>query len=157
VDSGESECSTDKDCPPGFVCEQETWCPCPPDTEPACGAPCQLIGKCVQAGGACYGDEDCLPGEVCVIDNDCCPPKGCKPGDICPAVCVACGACQAAPQPVECKKLNPAGYGMCAMVLGVGWDGTKCVTISGCSCGSDCAFFFKTLSDCQAACGPWIL
>ncbi len=51
-----------------------------------------------------------------------------------------------------CVKLDPKGYGACAAVLGVVFDGNQCVTVSGCSCGNDCAFFFKTLDECKLAC-----
>jgi hypothetical protein len=55
-------------------------------------------------------------------------------------------------EPTACHRLDPTAYGMCDMVLGVGWDGSACVWISGCSCSPDCAYFFTDMTSCMAAC-----
>ncbi|MBM4352566.1 MAG: hypothetical protein FJ109_02035 [Deltaproteobacteria bacterium] len=57
------------------------------------------------------------------------------------------GECQ-----VGCKKLDPKGYGACLAILGVAYTGTDCVTVSGCSCGTDCPFFFESIEACKKAC-----
>ena len=51
-----------------------------------------------------------------------------------------------------CLPMVAQGVGGCAMVLGVTWDGSACVSISGCSCqGSDCTKLYQTTQACQAA------
>jgi hypothetical protein len=55
-------------------------------------------------------------------------------------------------EPPGCRTLVPGSYGMCDMVLGVGWDGSACVWFSGCSCTPDCAYFFRDMTSCLAAC-----
>ena len=55
-------------------------------------------------------------------------------------------------EPTGCRTLDPYAYGYCDMVLGVGWDGSNCVWISGCSCSPDCAYFFSDMPSCRAAC-----
>lgn len=55
-------------------------------------------------------------------------------------------------EPPTCKTLVQGSYGMCDMVIGVGWTGTACEYFSGCSCSPDCAYFFPDIPTCQAAC-----
>ncbi|GMV39142.1 MAG: hypothetical protein AMXMBFR64_08580 [Myxococcales bacterium] len=64
-----SECQTNEDCKKGDYCSLETFCICPPDTDPACLAPCLLVGTCRPMCEIL----DPLPYELCGdgIDNDC--------------------------------------------------------------------------------------
>jgi eight-cysteine-cluster-containing protein len=52
----------------------------------------------------------------------------------------------------KCEKIDPSGYGMCLAIIGIGFDGAKCVWVSGCGCGNDCAKFFDSMEQCQSAC-----
>jgi hypothetical protein len=62
--------------------------------------------------------------------------------------------CVPAPEEPVCEAVDPGGYGACMMVLGVAFDGERCVTVSGCSCGDDCHLFFPDMAACEAACIP---
>lgn len=54
-----------------------------------------------------------------------------------------------------CAPMDAQGQGPCAAVLGITWDGTSCVYISGCSCtGADCGKLFQTMAACQKAYAP---
>jgi len=53
-----------------------------------------------------------------------------------------------------CMPLDPNGYGECAMVLGVVFDGQSCVGISGCGCEPDCEYFFDNFENCGTVCFP---
>ena len=120
----------------------------------------------------CGGGKACALGKVCVTDvckdskglqagqcwsaQDCSKGQPCEGADVCPcgAMCLLPdkpGSCK--PPATTCTKIDPFGYGMCDMVLGVGWDGAKCVYVSGCGCQSDCDALFKTMDDCKASCG----
>lgn len=110
-------------------------------------------GHCIS--GVCYKLAD-LGKEQCWIDGDCPGGQACEGVSTCP-----CGAmCFVADKPGTCKgkaascsKLDPGSFGACEMVLGYGWDGDKCVTISGCSCGNACDAIYKTMDACNKACG----
>jgi hypothetical protein len=52
----------------------------------------------------------------------------------------------------KCKALDPNAYGFCDMILGWAFNGKECLMIIGCSCGNDCAFFFKTSDECKKNC-----
>lgn len=56
-----------------------------------------------------------------------------------------------------CPSLNPAGFGPCDLVLGYGWTGSSCETISGCSAidefGVDQSMWlFPDHAQCTAVC-----
>ncbi len=102
----ESECQSDDECKPYQMCEVTTVCPCN-GTDPACLAPCWLIGECVDyAGGCCDVDSDCGDGMACVAnvckekppmgecwsDADCFGDAFCSGSSVCP-----CGAACFAP------------------------------------------------------------
>ncbi|MCO4761322.1 MAG: hypothetical protein KC502_07450 [Myxococcales bacterium] len=93
-------------------------------------------GECWTAG-ECASGQSCAGAVVCACGQSCFVPD-------------SPGACKGA---TKCHQLDPTGYGACDMVLGVGWNGTKCVHISGCSCGTDCDKIFKTMVACEGACG----
>jgi hypothetical protein len=164
----ESGCWNDLDCPgEGAQCLGERVCPCGalcilPDAPGTCaGKGCCLAdsdcggGHCASFGtvpGTCKMDE--LAAGQCWADDDCGAGGVCQDARICP-----CGAsCIVADAPGQCRSsacvtLDPMGYGMCDMVLGVAFNGTACVTVSGCSCGEDCDHFFESPEACEAACG----
>lgn len=92
-------CTTDKDCPLGFKCKNESWCV---DS----GAWCEGGGKCViePQEVECKTDKDCKEGQVCKFKEEC-PP--CVYGNPpCKIACVLKGYC-AEPEPIppeECKS-----------------------------------------------------
>ncbi len=55
-----------------------------------------------------------------------------------------------------CGPMDARGEGACDLALGIVWNGTACVSISGCSCvGTECADLFRTDAACRlryAAC-----
>lgn len=89
-------------------------------------------------------EED--PGEDPATD------EGSDPGSDAGADAGSDGGGDVVSEPSGCVTLDPYAYGMCDMVLGVGWDGSACVWISGCSCVPDCAHFFTDMTSCAAAC-----
>ena len=107
----ESECLDDADCAFGQHCELTAVCPCG-DTDPACLAPCWLIGECKPWPGCCETDADCGAGQTCAgdvckealpmgqcwDDGDCYGDATCAGSSVCP-----CGAaCFAPDQPGKC-------------------------------------------------------
>ncbi len=47
--------------------------------------------------------------------------------------------------------MDAQGEGMCAMYMGLAWDGSNCIGISGCSCvGADCDELYDSPDECQA-------
>jgi len=174
----DASCTADSDCPPGMSCETVTECPPCYYNDPPCLAPCWLTGTCVPGSacaseadcndgdactadfchngdcenvlktGCCSADEQCAPGELCSLE---CPPCDCPPVGDGPCFCPDCiGTCQAAGP--ACKKIDPFSFGICAMFLGYGFDGAKCVGVSGCGCGDSCDALFKSLEECKKAC-----
>lgn len=138
--SGDLFCSSaDGVCP-------EIACPIPP---PSCGG---------EAGVACGPSEYCDYVSGCGFDDSlgtCRPkPEGCLAD--CPGVCgcdgvtycnecgaasagvdvIRAGACDA---PATCAPDRARGVGACDAIVGVAWNGSDCVVLSGCSCeGADC-------------------
>ncbi|TXD34520.1 hypothetical protein FRC96_12920 [Lujinxingia vulgaris] len=55
-------------------------------------------------------------------------------------------------EPAPCPTQSPWVYGGCYGVMGVVFDGTQCVTASGCGCPNDDCPAFETLEACAAAC-----
>jgi len=192
----EPECMSDDDCPPGFVCVVETWCPPCYDEDPPCLAPCYAEGHCEPAPeDKCFDDSDCADGEYCDFSGslgDCCMPgefclaiyppcEGvCKDKNLPPGECWDDGDCKAgehcegaiicppgaycfAPDipgkcvpddPQECVAIEPGSHGICGMLLGVIFDGEKCVYESGCGCWPDCGNIFDSFEACEKACQP---
>ncbi len=58
----------------------------------------------------------------------------------------------------RCGPEDAAGSGTCATDLGVVWNGTVCVPITGCTCaGADCGDLYASIEDCAFAhrgCAP---
>lgn len=125
----------------------------------------------------CTSNAECADTEFCFTERSVCggtgecrarpaaPPECFDPGPPvcgCDGVTYACddaahiagasvaadGECGAG----ACGPQDAAGEGVCAAVVGVVWNGTACVTISGCSCaGADCGSLAATEADCIAA------
>lgn len=52
----------------------------------------------------------------------------------------------------SCAPQDAGGEGLCDAIVGTFWNGTECVTHSGCSCvGSDCGEGWGDASDCEIA------
>ena len=122
-------------------------------TQPGC---CKTAADCskghVCAGSVCKDSSQLKSGE-CWVDADCATGL-CKSPNVCPcgASCFAPDSPGACPAAATCSKIDPNGYGTCEMLMGVGWDGSKCAFVSGCGCKEDCAKFFKDMAACEAAC-----
>ncbi|MCO4763405.1 MAG: hypothetical protein KC502_17945 [Myxococcales bacterium] len=130
-------------------------------------------GGTVDAGkppaGCCNKTSECNKGQACAkgvckdlaqlkkgtcwTDSDC-GGAVCQGAVICPCGvnCFAPDKPGTCPAQSTCSAINPTGYGLCEMLLGVGWDGSKCVFVSGCGCKEDCKKLFKTKAECEAAC-----
>ena len=93
-----SACVASEDCAKGEYCSLEPFCPCPPGSDPACMAPCLLVGTCRPMCEIL----DPFPYEVCGdgIDNDCngLVDEGCD--------CASDADC---PAGTWCDVYNPAG------------------------------------------------
>ena len=102
--------------------------------------------KCMATGslstGQCWTDAQCPSGSVCENASACGCKANCKAADK-PGTCT---------KPPACAKLDPSAYGTCEKILGIGWDGTKCVSVSGCDCKPDCDKIFTNKAACEAAC-----
>lgn len=60
--------------------------------------------------------------------------------------------------PRTCAAIDAVGAGACDYVLGFAWNGTRCVTVSGCTCeGTECELLTDSSDACLAAyagCAP---
>ncbi len=130
-----------------------------PDSGPSKPPPCcKNTVECgagwMCTGGVCKALKD-IPAGKCWSAENCAKGDLCKGPNICPcgALCIVPDKFGECTHPVGgCQKIDPNGYGMCEMILGIGWDGAKCTYVSGCSCGADCDKLFKTMEACKAAC-----
>ena len=159
-------CWSDFDCPKGYTCEGEIICPpgaycfvadqpgrcvpqgCQSDKDCPVGQYCNLL---VQSDGTLSGTCTPVPAGKCVRNEDCGEGAHCEFTDPCP-LCVGCPCFGRCVPDTSCVPVRPGTHGMCDMVLGYIFDGNECILESGCSCGNDCPYFFKTLEDCQKAC-----
>lgn len=126
-----------------------------------------------RGGGMCEATEFCDFAASCGADDSggtCTPrPSGC-PED-CPGVCgcdgmMYCNGCMAneagvsvdpdgecAPM-MDCAAQDARGQGPCDAFFGIGWDGTECNFVNGCSCdGADCESLFDSREECEARYG----
>ena len=102
------------------------------------------------AAPLCWTDSECpkngmcIGAQICACGNNCfAPDKGGK----CSTGPIGGGAS-------KCKTINPSGYGLCDMLMGYGFDGKACVTVSGCGCkGTTCEGIYKTQAACDKECG----
>lgn len=138
-----------------------------------CTAP-GLACPAIACETGCTSNADCGNGEYCAMDG--CPDGSrtgtCTPRpDACPAVeDPVCGCdgttygnfCAAGASGVNvastgacgpggtCDADDAAGDGLCDAIVGIAWDGSRCVGLSGCSCvGSDCGKYM-TEEQCWA-------
>ncbi|MDW8363392.1 MAG: Kazal-type serine protease inhibitor domain-containing protein [Myxococcales bacterium] len=131
-----------------------------------------------------FADEPCDDGEFCDYPDGsycggddtpgvCRPrPSGCP--DVLRPVCGCDGrtydnACNANAAGVDvlregrcessdpCAPMDARGMGACRLLLGIAWNGSRCVTVTGCECvGADCSRLYRTLDECErahASCG----
>lgn len=158
-------CWTDADCG-GLPCVGAFVCPCTADCDaastpgvcadkdPDCctDGPC-TGGKTCTAGKACKSDAQLGAGQ-CWSDANCPSGSACVGANVCPcgAMCLVAdkpGQCQASS---GCTKVDPSSFGMCDMIVGWVWNGSACVSASGCGCGSQCAAVFADEASCKAKC-----
>lgn len=133
---------------------------------------------------ACVSSADCPGGEECHIVEGCATPSYCGPllgrqcsGDLTPycgcdgrtfnasSTCPTrtyenrgpCGAVDAgspADGGASCAPMDAVGEGLCDGYFGVAWNGSACVSITGCRCvGADCPRAYRDREECVAACG----
>ncbi len=148
-------CQGTQVCAKGDVCKPtdelksgECW------TDAQCGAKQCLGAQICHCGGACFAPDK--PGQCGeVVDAGSSDAGGSDAGSS-DAGATDAGSNDAGPADTgskpSCEKIDPNGYGLCDMVLGVGWDGSKCVNVSGCGCKTDCDKLFKTMAACKSAC-----
>ena len=129
----------------------ENICNCPEDcsggSDECKALDPQDYGNCAMVLGFAWNGEDCALFSGCSCLDDC--DQFYPTYDACMDVCK--------PSPYECIEIDPYAYGMCDMLMGVGFDGEDCVYISGCGCGNDsdmpsCEGIFETMNDCTIAC-----
>jgi len=54
-----------------------------------------------------------------------------------------------------CAAMDARGEGDCDLALGIVWNGTACISISGCSCvGTECGELFRTDAACRLRYAP---
>ncbi len=138
------------DCPPPIICddtpcgEGQTCCRevCPGERPFCTDRPEACVPRPCPPPMMC-GSEECTPGQVCCPGCPGEPPLGCADSvDACPVL--------DCPPPDACNAMDARGVGPCEEVLGVAWNGSACVTLSGCRCsGSDCEHLFDTLAACE--------
>jgi hypothetical protein len=141
-------CYSDKECGPYEFCNFAipVGMACCPNNMDCNDNLMMCPGVCQLQAGLCWSDADCLMGETCEGEIVC------PPGAMC-FVADHPGKCIPSVQPV-CQVVKPYSHGACAMVLGYIFNGKECFLESGCSCGSDCVFFFQTMDECKKACLP---
>jgi hypothetical protein len=97
-------------------------------------------------GGECWTSGNCDTGYTCTGVNVCPCDADCDMED-------SPGTCKKAGIPIAvCKTLDPNSFGVCAAIIGVVFDGEKCVEASGCDCGNQCSYVFKTMLACEISC-----
>ncbi|RDV38740.1 hypothetical protein DV096_08005 [Bradymonadaceae bacterium TMQ3] len=88
---------------------------------------------------------DASDAETSSPDTDAAP-------DLPPAPHNVCDLSDPAPDSTPCPIQDPGAYGDCDAVLGVVFDGTQCVTASGCECQGDDCPAFDSLEACVTSC-----
>ncbi|MFH1532577.1 MAG: MopE-related protein [Pseudomonadota bacterium] len=142
-----------------FVCTHCGDGQCGPGENPCnCEADCDGgASECAALDPTGYGPCDAIIGWAWNGAN-CEVFSGCGCGQDCAQFYSTWTACMdvCAPKPTECTAIDPYGFGACDMLMGVGFDGEKCVYVSGCGCGGpdglSCEGIFETMAGCEAAC-----
>ena len=138
------KCFADSDCADNETCFGAIVCPC--------GVQCFAAttpGNCTAKEEIeCSNDADCPAGEYCTGVADC--PDCVYQEPACKMPCLMKFICL--PPETDCTEIDPAGYGLCEMLMGWGFDGKSCVAVSGCGCG-DCAGIFSGIDECNKVCG----
>lgn len=146
----------------GFRCAYHSGCSCEGED---CGAGYKSIEDCYRARAGCPSICDPLDvrGEgLCDMvlgiywdGTRCRTLSGCScEGKDCDRLFASQDECEAAVLgcPSACGPMDAQGSGPCAMILGYAWNGSRCVSLSGCSCeGEDCAGIFGSQEECEAA------
>lgn len=109
-------------------------CRCAPQDAHGVGA-CDLFLGVAWDGHSCVGISGCR----------------CEGSD-CDQLYGSIEECQRAHQGCRCAPQQARGEGACERILGVAWTGSRCVTLSGCSCqGADCGDLFPSEEACREA------
>lgn len=156
---GAATCASGELCCPGcagaMTCEPGPSCPdvtCAPECSPS--QPCGEGEYCEMPDGTCGGGA-CKPGPMGGCPRDCPGVCGCDGVEY----CNACNARSAGTDvaldgrcaPSGCEAMDARGEGVCAVILGFAFDGTRCVGIH-CSCvGDDCSALYATSDACESA------
>lgn len=146
-------CNTTDDCPGDKICQQVT----------CIAAPC--YGQC--SNPSCKTHEDCGTGGYCDADTGTCKKLGycdyskdCYGQPLVTILCIGEFTCQSHQCKFQCgtatcDPIKDGQFGFCDMVMGYGWNGKTCATVSGCGCDvktdPSCARVYKTLDECQKA------
>lgn len=100
------------------------------------------VGPCDMLLGVMFNGVRCISLSGCS-----CSGKDCK------KLYKSKAACETANKKCICAPWDAKGVGACKMLLGISFDGTSCVTLSGCSCsGKHCKLLYKSteLATCKA-------
>ncbi len=134
-------CPPPRECGPDMCFGTQVCCP---------GCPGQPPVGCADSMDACpmpacpptdCGGETCAPGTRCCPGCPDAPPLGCIPeGTSCPRL--DCSG--------TCDAMQARGQGSCERLIGVMWDGSRCVPLVGCACtGPDCTNLFTDVPSCE--------
>lgn len=140
--------------------------------------PCGAVdaGSPADGGATCRSTSDCPPSMMCQGAPGCDVPWRCVPATACtPDIARFCGCdgvtfegsstcagrpyrafgrCPAADGGTSCAPMDAVGEGLCDGYFGVAWNGSACVSITGCRCvGADCPRAYRDREECVAACG----
>ena len=145
-------CNTNDDCSGDRICQQVV----------CVKAPC--YGIC--GNPECKSHDQCGKDAYCDADTNTCKKLGyCDVAKDCygqPLVTILCigefscnnHSCDFHCGTSTCAPIKDGDFGDCDMVMGYGWNGTSCATISGCGCNDSdpaCSRIYPTLEECQKA------
>jgi len=145
---GASTCAASETCCPG--CGPDDGICVPPRSPcPAfdCPPPPPLWTDCASAlAGGSPGDA-CFGAFSCTIESGSC----CALTASCTDGVLALGR-TCIPECFDCVAQDARGVGDCRAIVGIFWNGDRCVTESGCSCeGVDCSAGYPSTGECRLA------